>query len=225
MRPYAVPVVVVAAVVAAVVLQSPNREAPMPENFPAFPADRATPEPADGLATATFGNGCFWCTEAVFQAIKGVKSVESGYTNGRVPNPTYEQVCSGATGHAEAIRLTYDPAVVSYPELLEVFWRSHDPTTLNRQGADVGTQYRSAVFYHTDRQKELAERYKRAIDAAGVFARPVVTEIVPAATFYPAEGYHQNYYALNPRQGYCQAVIGPKLEKLRAVFRGRLLAE
>ena len=202
------------------------REKPMPESFPALAADEATPEPAaGGTATATFANGCFWCTEAVFQQVKGVKTVVSGYTGGAVPNPTYEQVCGGRTGHAEALQITYDPAVVTYPELLEVFWRSHDPTTLNRQGNDVGTQYRSAIFTHTDRQKELAERYKQRVDEAKVYTSPVVTEIVPAATFYPAEAYHQNYYALNPRQGYCRAVIGPKLEKLRDVFNGRLLGE
>jgi peptide-methionine (S)-S-oxide reductase len=223
-------VLLVAAVVgaaAALLVTSTRRETPMPEHFPVLSADEAAPGPAaPGAAeTATFGTGCFWCTEAVFQQIKGVKAVVSGYTGGRVPNPTYEQVCGGTTGHAEVVQVTYDPAVVSYPELLEVFWRSHDPTTLNRQGNDVGTQYRSAVFYHSDRQRELAERYKAKVDEAKVFASPVVTEVVPATTFYPAEAYHQNYYALNPRQGYCWVVIGPKLEKLRQVFRGRLLAE
>ncbi|HEX4611870.1 MAG TPA: peptide-methionine (S)-S-oxide reductase MsrA [Urbifossiella sp.] len=223
-------VLLVAAVVVAVaglVLTSTRRETPMPEHFPTLAPDESGPEPAapGATETATFGTGCFWCTEAVFQQIKGVKAVVSGYTGGKVPDPTYEQVCSGTTGHAEALQITYDPAAVTYPELLEVFWRSHDPTTLNRQGNDVGTQYRSAIFYHTDRQRELAERYKKKVDGAGVYASPVVTEITPAATFYPAEAYHQNYYALNPRQGYCWTVIGPKVEKLRQVFRGRLLVE
>jgi peptide-methionine (S)-S-oxide reductase len=226
MRPYVVPVVVGLVGVAAVVFTSQHREPPMPEHFPALSADETTPEPAGAaVETATFGNGCFWCTEAVFQQIKGVKSVASGYTGGAVPNPTYEQVCNGTTGHAEAIQLTYDPKVVTYPELLEVFWRSHDPTTLNRQGNDVGTQYRSAIFYHSDRQRELAERYKRKLDEAGVYSSPIVTEIVPAAVFYPAEAYHQNFFNENPRQGYCRAVVGPKVEKIRAVFRGRLVGE
>lgn len=226
MRPYVVPVVVGFVAVAAFVFTSAPKEPPMPDPFPALSADETTPEPtAAAVETATFGNGCFWCTEAVFQQIKGVKSVASGYTGGAVPNPTYEQVCRGTTGHAEAIQLTYDPKVVTYPELLEVFWRSHDPTTLNRQGNDVGTQYRSAIFYHSDRQRELAERYKRKLDEAGVYSSPVVTEIVPAAVFYPAEAYHQNFFNENPRQGYCRAVVGPKVEKIRAVFRGRLVGE
>lgn len=225
MWPRVLLVAATALAVAAVVFHFSRRETPMPETFPALTTEETTPEPGGATETATFGNGCFWCTEAVFQQIKGVKSVASGYTGGTVPNPTYEQVCSGRTGHAEAVRLTYDPAVVSYPELLEVFWRSHDPTTLNRQGADVGTQYRSAIFTHTDRQKELAELYKRKLDAAGVFGSPIVTEIVPAATFYPAEPYHQNYFNENPRQPYCRAVVGPKVDKVRQVFRGRLLAE
>ncbi len=175
-----------------------------------------------GLARATFGSGCFWCTEAVFQQLKGVQSVVSGYTGGTVKNPTYRQVCDGTTGHAEAIQVTYDPAVISYKDLLEVFWQTHDPTTLNRQGHDVGTQYRSAIFYHTDEQKQLAEEYKRKLDASGAFAAPIVTEIVPAGEFYRAEDYHQNYYQDNPRQGYCQMIIRPKLDKFRKVFAGKL---
>ncbi|HYH67266.1 MAG TPA: peptide-methionine (S)-S-oxide reductase MsrA [Urbifossiella sp.] len=220
------PIAVVAVCVAAVVFTLTRREPPMPTDLPTLTADEIGPEPAaTGTETATFGTGCFWCTEAVFQQIRGVKRVVSGYTGGHEPNPTYKEICTGTTGHAEAVQITYDPAVVSYPELLEVFWRSHDPTTLNRQGADVGTQYRSAIFYHTDRQRDLAERYKRKVDEAGVFASPIVTEITPAATFYPAEAYHQNYFNDNPRQPYCRAVVGPKVEKLREVFRGRLLAE
>lgn len=221
------PIALVALCVAVVAFTLTQRDTPMPNDLPTLTADEIGPEPAPPGATetATFGTGCFWCTEAVFQQIRGVKKVVSGYTGGPRPNPTYEQVCTGATGHAEAIQITYDPAVVSYPELLEVFWRSHDPTTLNRQGADVGTQYRSVIFYHTERQRELAERYKRKVDEAGVFASPIVTEITPAATFYPAEAYHQNFFNDNPRQPYCRAVVGPKVEKLRQVFKGRLLAE
>ena len=178
----------------------------------------------DGLETATFGAGCFWCVEAVFQQLEGVKTVVSGYTGGKVENPTYKQVSAGTTGHAEVIQLTYDPKVVTFPELLEVFWQTHDPTTLNRQGADVGTQYRSAVFYHTPEQKTLAEQYKRELDAASAFNSPIVTEIVPVGNFYKAEDYHQNYYNLNSSQPYCSYVITPKLEKLKKVFKDKLKA-
>ena len=171
---------------------------------------------------ATFGTGCFWCTEAVFQQLKGVSKVVSGYSGGQVPNPTYKQVCTGTTGHAEVIQVTFDPAVISYPELLEVFWRSHDPTTLNRQGNDIGTQYRSVIFTHNDRQKQLAELYKKKIEAAKVFSNPVVTEVVPFTAFYPAEDYHQNYYVENSQAPYCRVMIRPKLEKLRAVFKDKL---
>ncbi len=196
----------------------------VPENFPVLAPDEVGADaPAPGSTeVATFGSGCFWCTEAVFQNLKGVKKVVSGYSGGAVPFPTYEQVCAKTTGHAEVVQVTFDPAVVSYPELLEVFWRSHDPTTRDRQGNDVGPQYRSVIFAHSDRQRELAERYKRKIDAAGVYRSPVVTEVEPFTVFYPAEGYHQNYYADNPRNGYCRAVIGPKLDKLKAVFRDRM---
>jgi peptide-methionine (S)-S-oxide reductase len=178
----------------------------------------------DGLETATFGAGCFWCVEAVFQQLEGVKTVVSGYTGGKVENPTYRQVSAGTTGHAEVIQLTYDPKVVTFPELLEVFWQTHDPTTLNRQGADVGTQYRSAVFYHTPEQKALAEKYKQELDASGAFNSPIVTEIVPVGKFYKAEDYHQNYYNLNSSQPYCSYVITPKLEKLKKVFKDKLKA-
>jgi peptide-methionine (S)-S-oxide reductase len=196
----------------------------MPEHFPVLQPDEIG---ADVGATtdaeqATFGSGCFWCTEAVFQRLKGVKSIVSGYSGGGVKDPTYEQICTGTTGHAEVIQVTFDPRVVTFPELLEVFWRSHDPTTRNRQGNDVGPQYRSAIFYHSERQKQLAERYKQKIDAAHVFGSPVVTEVVPFELFYPAEQYHQNYYNDNPRQGYCRVVIQPKVEKLKAVFKDRL---
>lgn len=175
-----------------------------------------------GLAVATFGNGCFWCTEAIFQRLKGVTKVVSGYTGGKVKNPTYKEVCTGLTGHAEAIQITYDPKVISYPELLEVFWQTHDPTTLNRQGADVGTQYRSAIFYHTDEQKKLAEEYKKKLTESGAFNDPIVTEISPATEYYPAENYHQNYYNLNGSAPYCSYVIQPKIDKFKKVFKTKL---
>jgi peptide-methionine (S)-S-oxide reductase len=177
---------------------------------------------ADGLERATFGSGCFWCTEAVFQELDGVQSAVSGYSGGHVKNPTYNEVCNGDTGHAEVIQVTYDPKKLSYADLLEVFWQTHDPTTLNRQGADVGTQYRSAIFYHTDEQRSLAEHYKKELDASGAFHSPIVTEIVPFTEFYPAEAYHQDYYDANSNQPYCRAVIGPKVEKVRKVFRDKL---
>ncbi len=189
--------------------------------FPAPPEAKPDPK-APATELATFGSGCFWCTEAVFQKLKGVSKVVSGYTGGKTENPTYKEVCTGETGHAEVIQVTFDPKVISYAELLEVFWRSHDPTTLNRQGNDVGTQYRSAVFYHSDKQKELAEAYKKKITEAKVFDDPVVTEITAAVKFYPAEDYHQNYFKLNPKQPYCRAVIGPKVKKLEEVFKDKL---
>jgi peptide-methionine (S)-S-oxide reductase len=163
---------------------------------------------------ATLGGGCFWCLEAVYDQIEGVKSVTSGYAGGTKPNPTYEQVCSGRTGHAEVVQLEYDPGAVSYEELLEIFWKAHDPTTLNRQGADVGTQYRSVILCHDDAQREAAEKSKKALEASGRFRDPVVTEIIPLETFYPAEAYHRKYYASNPHAGYCRVVIAPKLKKL-----------
>jgi len=175
-----------------------------------------------GMALATFGNGCFWCTEAIFQQLKGVSKVVSGYAGGKVKNPSYKEVCSGLTGHAEVIQITYDPTVISYPELLEVFWQTHDPTTLNRQGADVGTQYRSVVFYHTDEQKQLAESYKKKLDESGAFDNPIVTEVTPLSEYYPAEDYHQNYYNLNGSAPYCSYVIQPKLEKFKKVFKDKL---
>lgn len=175
-----------------------------------------------GMAIATFGNGCFWCTEAIFQQLKGVSKVVSGYSGGKVKNPTYKEVCSGLTGHAEAIQLTYDPQVISYDELLEVFWQTHDPTTLNRQGADVGTQYRSVVFYHNDEQKKLALMYKEKLDKSGAFDDPVVTEISAFTEFYPAEDYHQNYFKLNGSAPYCSYVIQPKVDKFKKVFKTKL---
>lgn len=171
---------------------------------------------------ATFGNGCFWCTEAVFEELQGVRKVASGYSGGRTRNPTYKQVCSGFTGHAEVIHLEYDPSVISYAKLLEVFWRTHDPTTLNQQGADIGTQYRSAVFFHDEEQQQLAMLYKKKLNDAKAFGRPVVTEVVKFTTFYPAEKYHQDYYALNGKAPYCRAAIEPKLSKFRHVFADEL---
>lgn len=175
--------------------------------------------------TATFGTGCFWCTEAIFQRLKGVVKVISGYSGGHVENPSYEQVCSGKTGHAEACQIIYDPSKISYDELLEVFWKTHDPTTLNRQGNDVGTQYRSVIFYHTDEQKQKAEQYKEELNKSGAWDKPVVTAIEPYVNFYSAENYHQDYYNSNLGQMYCRFVIRPKLEKFEKVFKDRLKKE
>ena len=174
------------------------------------------------LETATFGAGCFWCVEAVFLQLKGVHEVVSGYTGGTTVNPTYQAVCMGMTGHAEVIQIQFDPSVISYEELLEVFWCTHDPTTLNRQGADVGTQYRSAIFYHTEEQQRIAEKSKAETDASDMWEAPIVTEITPIDTFYPAEDYHQNYFELNPRQPYCQFVIYPKMKKFTKDFKDKL---
>lgn len=173
-------------------------------------------------AVATFGNGCFWCTEAVFQQLNGVTKVESGYSGGDVPNPSYKQVCTGATGHAECLQITYDSTKISFEELLEVFWKTHDPTTLNRQGADEGTQYRSVIFYHNEQQKELALKYKTALDSSGAFDAPIVTTLEPFTIFYKAEDYHQNYFNQNGEQPYCRFVIQPKIEKFRKVFKDKL---
>jgi peptide-methionine (S)-S-oxide reductase len=172
--------------------------------------------------TATFGAGCFWCVEAVFQNLEGVVSVASGYEGGKIKNPTYKEVCSGLTGHAEVLQVIYDPTKISFKELLEVFWGTHDPTTLNRQGADSGTQYRSVIFYHNEEQKMLSEKYKKELDASGAFDRPIVTEISPASTFYKAEDYHQNYYNENGSQPYCTFVIKPKVDKMKKVFGNKL---
>ena len=172
--------------------------------------------------TATFAAGCFWCVEAVFQELKGVHSVTSGYTGGKIKNPSYREVCSGLTGHAEACQIIYDPKVISYDELLEAFWGSHDPTTLNRQGADQGTQYRSAIFYHDEQQKQLAEAYKAKLNSEQAFDKPVVTEISAAGAFYKAEDNHQNYFNENGNAPYCTFVIVPKLEKFRKVFKDKL---
>jgi peptide-methionine (S)-S-oxide reductase len=177
---------------------------------------------SEKLEKATFGSGCFWCTEAVFQNLRGVTSVVSGYSGGTVENPSYEDVCGGRTGHAEVIQVTYDPAAISFDDLLKVFWQTHDPTTPNQQGHDKGTQYRSAVFYHSDDQRRVAEQYKAQLDASKVFARPIVTEITPIKNFYPAEKYHQEYFNLNPGNQYCQFVIRPKVEKFNKEFKALL---
>ncbi len=181
-----------------------------------------TAKTTDGTATATFGGGCFWCVEAVFENMKGVKSVVSGYAGGRYPNPNYQQVCTGRTGHAEVCQIHYDPSVVSYQELLEVFWKTHDPTTLNRQGPDSGTQYRSVIFYHDDSQKELAEKYKHKLDDSGAFRNKIVTEISKLPEFYEAEDYHQDYFAKNPAQSYCAAFVRPKVEKFKQAFADKV---
>lgn len=180
-----------------------------------------TPEPAR-LETATFGAGCFWCVEAVFQRLEGIHAVVSGYSGGHVENPTYRQVCEKNTGHAEVCQITYDPTKISFEELLEVFWKTHDPTTPDRQGNDIGPQYRSAIFYHNEQQKALAEKYKKELDASGAFDDPIVTEIGPFKNFYEAEDYHQNYFNDNPKQGYCAFVIRPKVEKFEQVFKNKL---
>jgi peptide-methionine (S)-S-oxide reductase len=175
-----------------------------------------------GREVATLGGGCFWCTEAVFVELRGVDRVVSGYMGGQLPNPSYEQVCSGRTGHAEVIQVTFDPAAVSFREILEVFFTTHDPTTLNRQGGDEGTQYRSVVFHHDDEQRRVAEEVIREMTERRLYDDPIVTEVSPAARFYPAESYHQDYYARNPYQGYCQVVIAPKVSKFRKEYTSRL---
>ena len=174
------------------------------------------------LEEATFGSGCFWCSEAVFQRIKGVESVLPGYSGGHVKYPTYEQVCTKTTGHAEVVHITFDPAVVSYKDLLEIFWKSHDPTKLNRQGIDHGPQYRSVIFYHSDEQKELAEHYKKELDKAHIFSHKIVTEISPFKEFYQAEDYHLNYFNRNPDADYCESVILPKVNKIKKVFKDKI---
>lgn len=180
---------------------------------------------SERVEVATFGGGCFWCTEAFFRELEGVKEVVSGYSGGVLKNPTYQAVLTGATGHAEVVQITYDPEAISFDELLEVFWKTHDPTTLNRQGPDFGTQYRSVVFYHDQRQRELAEHYKEKLNESGAFRAPIVTEIGPFTAFYPAEEYHQDFYERNPKQSYCRAVIRPKMTKFKRVFKDKLKQE
>ncbi|MFC2092269.1 peptide-methionine (S)-S-oxide reductase MsrA [Bacteroidota bacterium] len=176
------------------------------------------------LDTATLGAGCFWCVEAIFQDLKGVHKVKSGYSGGHINNPTYKEVCTGTTGHAEVARIIFDPGIISFEQLLEVFWHTHDPTTLNRQGADVGTQYRSVIFYHNEKQKEIAEISKQKTDSSGLWNAPIVTEVGPLKEYYAAEDYHQNYFNNNTNQPYCSAVIAPKLQKFFKKF-GYLLKE
>lgn len=182
-------------------------------------------KPMDGKTNsrlATFGSGCFWCTEAIFKRLEGVEEVISGYSGGSVENPTYEQVSTGNTGHAESIQITYDPEKLSYDDLLEVFWKAHDPTTKDRQGYDVGPQYRSVIFYHDAEQKKLAESYKEKLEAEGIWNHPIVTEIEAFNKFWPAESYHQDYYDNNPTKSYCTVVITPKIEKFKKIFKDRL---
>ena len=177
------------------------------------------------IETATLGAGCFWCVEAQFGMLDGVVSVESGFSGGKVKNPSYKEVCTGNTGHAEVVQITFDTTKLSYEEVLEAFWKSHDPTQLNRQGNDIGTQYRSVIFYHNEKQKELAEKYKKKLNESGVYDKSVVTEISPFTEFYKAEDYHQDYYAQNPGESYCRYVIQPKVEKFREVFKDKLKKE
>lgn len=174
------------------------------------------------LETATFGGGCFWCTEAIFERVKGVHRVESGYSGGTVSNPDYKMVTSGTTGHAEVVQISFDPAVVTFTQLLEIFFKTHDPTTLNRQGADVGTQYRSIVLYHTEQQRKLTQQIIQELDSEGIWNDPIVTAIEPFEQFYSAEAYHQEYFENNPNQGYCRVVITPKLEKFEKIFKENL---
>jgi peptide-methionine (S)-S-oxide reductase len=176
----------------------------------------------NNMEVATFAGGCFWCTEAIFTELKGVEKVISGYTGGMIKNPSYREICTGTTGHAEAIQITFNPKEIAYEDLLEVFFGTHDPTTLNRQGADVGTQYRSEIFYHSQEQKDKAEAYIQFIEKEKLYSNPIVTKVSSAVVFYEAEDYHQDYYASNSEQGYCQMVIAPKLEKLRKYYKSKL---
>lgn len=176
----------------------------------------------NNMEVATFAGGCFWCTEAVFTELKGVEKVVSGYTGGMIKNPSYKEICTGTTGHAEAIQIIFDPKEIAFEDLLEVFFGTHDPTTLNRQGADVGTQYRSEIFYHSQEQKDKAEDYIKFIENEKLYNKPIVTKVSSAVVFYEAEEYHQDYYAENSQQGYCQMVIAPKLEKLRKYYKSKL---
>lgn len=201
---------------------TPAGNDPSPHAASAKELHMVSDQSASRLRKATFGSGCFWCTEAVYQELEGVESVVSGYSGGDVENPSYTQVCSGTTGHAEVVQVTYNPEVISYAELLKVFWQTHDPTTPNRQGNDVGPQYRSVVFYHDDDQRQAAEEIKQRLDSSGAFERPIVTEISPLRNFFAAEDYHQDYYLLNGSQPYCTFVIRPKMEKFRKAFADKL---
>lgn len=210
-------------------MNSTNKEKPQQSNQTAMNEQSANNSQSESstttsatLDTADFGAGCFWCVEAVFQRLEGVEKVISGYEGGTVANPTYKQVCTGTTGHAEICRVLYNPTVIKYEELLQVFWQTHDPTTLNRQGNDAGTQYRSVIFYHSQEQKQLAEKYKEELQSAKIWSNPIVTEITKASTFYPAEDYHQNYFNENGSQPYCTFVVRPKVEKFEKVFKDKL---
>ena len=196
--------------------QDLNKEIPTMETNPNLP-----PSPPQ-LDTATFGAGCFWCVEAQFQMLDGVVKVESGFSGGHVKNPSYREVCTGSTGHAEVCNIIYDPKKISFDEMLYAFWQTHDPTQLNRQGNDEGTQYRSAIFYHNENQKQLAEKYKKKLNDEKVYDNPVVTEISPFTTFYKADDYHSNYYKNNGEESYCRFVIRPKVEKFQKVFKDKL---
>ena len=177
------------------------------------------------LEIATLANGCFWCTEAIFSRVKGIKSVIPGYSGGKTSNPSYEQVCTGKTGHAETIQIEYDPKIISFEKILGIFWHTHDPTTLNRQGNDVGTQYRSAIFYHDENQKNIAEKSKEELEKEAVFKNPIVTEIIPFSNFYPAEDYHKEYYENNRKAPYCSFVIDPKIQKLLQKYSDKIKQE
>ena len=177
------------------------------------------------LEIATLANGCFWCTEAIFSRIKGIKSVIPGYSGGKTSNPSYEQVCTGITGHAETIHIEYDPKIISFEKILDIFWHTHDPTTLNRQGNDVGTQYRSAIFYHNENQKNIAEKLKKELEKEGIFKNPIVTEIIPFSNFYRAEDYHKEYYENNRNAPYCSFVIDPKIQKLLQKYSNKIKQE
>lgn len=202
--------------------QAENKDQPQnPETMSEVQKEDSMPE-AGNKDVATFGAGCFWCVEAIFQDLEGVISVTSGYSGGITENPTYKEVCSGTTGHAEVAQIVYDRDKISFDELLEIFWQTHDPTTMNKQGNDVGTQYRSVIFYHNAEQKELAEKYKAELNASGAYDKEIVTEIVPFKKFYKAEGYHQNYFNENSDQPYCTFVIQPKVEKFKKVFKDKL---
>ncbi|EKB50725.1 peptide-methionine (S)-S-oxide reductase MsrA [Cecembia lonarensis] len=214
---YTLLLVLFIAAVSTACAQSPNKKEKKMQDLP-----KTQVEVNAGYEVATLGAGCFWCTEAIYQNLNGVEVVLSGYSGGHVANPTYRQVTTGTTGHAEVIQIQYDPKVVSFEEILEVFWSTHDPTTLNRQGADVGPQYRSAVFFHSEEQQEKAMFFKRKLDESGAFDRPIVTEITAFSNFYVAEDYHQNYFNENGMQPYCQFVIKPKLEKFKKVFAEKL---
>lgn len=210
-------------VVLAVALMAGGRALAKEKTAKKAPRERKPPAEASGeTEEATFGSGCFWCAEAVFQQLKGVVSVASGYSGGQVPNPSYEQVSTGLTGHAEVVEIVFDPKVISYEELLEVFWKTHDPTTLNAQGPDHGTQYRSVVFYHSEQQKEQAEKLKQELDKSKKFRRKIVTEITQFSGFYPAEDYHQNYFNNNSQAPYCQSIIRPKVAKVKKEFKDKL---